>query len=70
MAKLGRSFVQLSAEAFQYRDAVRFNNGREVLLQGLTCGQRVEVLRLAPGDASENERAHERLEDDYRRVFS
>ena len=31
------TFVQLSAEAYQYRDAVRFRNGREVLLQRLKC---------------------------------
>jgi len=37
------TFVQLSAEAYQYRDAVRFRNGREVLLQRLRCGQRLEV---------------------------
>ena len=38
------TFVQLSAEAYQYRDAVRFQNGREILLQKLDCGQQVEVL--------------------------
>src|SRR2546428_13505042 len=27
------TFVQQSAEAFMYRDAVRFQNGREILLQ-------------------------------------
>ena len=40
------TFVQQSAEAFRYRDAVRFGNGREILLQRLPCGQRVEVLSL------------------------
>lgn len=40
------TFVQQSAEAFRYRDAVRFANGREILLQRLSCGQRVEVLTL------------------------
>ena len=33
------TFVQLSGEAYHYRDAVRFSNGREVLLQLLRCGQ-------------------------------
>ena len=40
-------FAQQSAEAFRYRDAVRFANGREILLQRLKCGQRVDVLSLA-----------------------
>jgi hypothetical protein len=40
------TFVQQSAEAYVYRDAVRFRNGLEILLQGLLCGQRVEVLSL------------------------
>src|ERR1700680_4070394 len=34
------TFVQLSAEAYEYRDAVRFQNGREILLQRLGPGQR------------------------------
>jgi hypothetical protein len=41
------TFAQLSAEPFSYRDAVRFNNGKEVLLQKLEVGQRVEVLCLS-----------------------
>jgi hypothetical protein len=41
------TFVQLSAEAFSYRDAVRFNNGREILLQKLEVGQRMDVLCLS-----------------------
>jgi len=53
-------FEQLTAEAYQYRDAVRFRNGREVLLQRLKCGQHVEVLRLSA--------AHSR-EEEYRRIF-
>ena len=40
------TFVQQSAEAFAYRDAVRFANGREILLQRLEPGQRVDVLSL------------------------
>jgi hypothetical protein len=41
-------FAQLSADAYIHRDAVRFNNGLEVLLQKLAVGQRVDVLCLAP----------------------
>ncbi len=54
------TFVQLSAEAYQYRDAVRFSNGCEVLLQCLRCGQHVEVLSLCSGESREEE---------YRRIF-
>ncbi|MCI0391731.1 MAG: hypothetical protein MOB07_23555 [Acidobacteria bacterium] len=41
------TFVQLSAEPFSYRDAVRFSNGKEILLQKLEVGQRVDVLCLS-----------------------
>ena len=61
------TFVQLSAEAYQYRDAVRFSNGREVLLQCLRCGQHVEVLSLCSGESREEE--HQRREEEYRRIF-
>jgi len=54
------TFVQVSAEAYRYRDAVRFRNGREALLQWLRCGQHVEVLSLCSGDSREEE---------YRRIF-
>jgi hypothetical protein len=40
------TFMEQSLEAFTYRDGVRFANGREILLQQLTCGQRAEVLSL------------------------
>jgi hypothetical protein len=40
-------FTQLSAEPHAYRDAVRFSNGSEVLLQRLKEGQRVRILRLS-----------------------
>jgi hypothetical protein len=46
------TFVQQSAEAFTYRDAVRFLNGREILLQRLPRGLKVEVLSL--GASEEN----------------
>jgi hypothetical protein len=39
-------FVQLSFKEFVHRDAIRFANGREVLLQRLPCGLRVDVLSL------------------------
>lgn len=42
------TFAETSAEANCYRDAVRFRNRREVLLQTLREGQRVIVLSVAP----------------------
>jgi hypothetical protein len=40
------TFVQRSLEAYEHRDAVRFANGAEVLLQELSPGQRVSVLSV------------------------
>ena len=40
-------FIEQSVEAFTHRDAVRFANSQEVLLQQLRCGQRVDVLSLS-----------------------
>lgn|SRR5262245_3623863 len=41
------TFTQLTAQPYTYRDAVRFSNGREVLLQKLEVGQRAVVLCLS-----------------------
>jgi hypothetical protein len=41
------TFVQLTAEPFRYRDAIRFKNGQEVLLQKLSDGLKMDVLSLA-----------------------
>jgi hypothetical protein len=41
------TFTQISAEAHTYRDAVRFDNNRQVLLQALREGQRVSVVSLS-----------------------
>ena len=43
-------FVQTSADANVYRDAVQFQNGRRLSLQILCEGLRVEVLSLACAD--------------------
>lgn len=43
-------FVQTSAEVNTYRDAVRFENGRQVLLQTLREGQRATVLSLGAAE--------------------
>jgi len=59
------TFTQLSAIPYQFRDAVRFSNGREILLQKLRCGQPVEVLALSsdakPEEREEIEVAHQQL---------
>ena len=60
------AFVQLSATPYQFRDAVRFSNGREILLQQLQCGQQVEVLSLSSGDFEHE--GHRRLEEEYQRL--
>lgn len=55
------TFVEQSAEAFRYRDAVRFANGCEILIQQLARGQHVQVLSL-------NSATSERAELDEREV--
>ncbi len=55
----GVTFTQISATEYHYRDAVRFSNGREVLLQRLEEDQRIEVLCLSvreEADAASNTR--------------
>jgi len=51
-------FTQLSAEAYKHRDAVRFGNGREILLQELREGQRAFVISVSlPDELPEREEA-------------
>ena len=52
-------FVQKSAESFIYRDAVRFANTQEVLIQCLRRGQRVDVLSLCGVGEGEEIKADE-----------
>lgn len=47
------TFTQITATPYEYRDAVRFHNGQEVLLQDLEIGQRVSVLQLSLGELGE-----------------
>jgi hypothetical protein len=61
------TFMQLSATPYQYRDAVRFSNGRDILLQQLRCGQQVEVQSLSSNDFDYEE--HQRHEEEYQRTF-
>lgn len=46
-------FTQVTAVVNTFRDAVRFQNGVEVLLQKLDEGQRVRVLDLSLGEEQE-----------------
>jgi len=39
-------FIEITAEVNTYRDAVRFHNGRQALLQQLREGQRVQVVSV------------------------
>ena len=54
-------FVEISAEANRYRDAVHFNNNRQLLLQALREGQRVTVLSLTPKEGEETSFSSEPL---------
>ena len=45
------TFTQTTAMPNTYHDAVRFENGRQVLLQVLKEGQRIRVLSLASEDS-------------------
>jgi hypothetical protein len=61
------TFTQITAAVNSYRDAVRFNNGREVRLQELREGQRVMVLDLSVAEELDLERLREeRAEFTYR----
>ena len=44
------TFTQITAATNTHRDAVRFADGREILLQELNVGQRVRVLGIPSGD--------------------
>jgi hypothetical protein len=55
-------FIEQTLEPYTHRDAVRFANGREVLLQRLASGQRVDVLRLS-GAPEEAEDLHDRKQE-------
>jgi hypothetical protein len=64
------TFVQQSAEAYQYRDAVGFQNGHEILLQRLRWGQQVDVLSLSSDVFPEKGRRWiEKVEEIYSRIF-
>ncbi|HVN03204.1 MAG TPA: hypothetical protein VMT86_02235 [Bryobacteraceae bacterium] len=47
------TFAQTTAVVNAYRDAIRFRNGREFLIQQLREGQRVRVLTIEPASEPE-----------------
>jgi len=49
------TFTQLTSEPFRYRDAFRFANGVEVLVQKFPEGMSVEILSLALAEDPETE---------------
>ena len=49
------TFTQIGAGQRSHRDAIRFANGREMLLQQLTPGQRVDVISLTLAEDLETE---------------
>lgn len=51
------SFLQTSADANRFRDALRFQNGRTVLLQELREGMRLKVSSLGGDRAAEEQPA-------------
>lgn len=52
------TFIQLDIVENRYRDAVRFANGAETLLQCLADGQRVFVVRLGSDTEEETDQHH------------
>jgi hypothetical protein len=58
------TFIQQTLEAYTHRDAVRFSNGREILLQYLRSGQRVDVLSLS-SESSARELESERRQEGW-----
>jgi hypothetical protein len=53
------TFTQVTAAANRYRDAVRFPNGMEILLQDFAEGQRVRVFDLSSAELGQPEFAEE-----------
>jgi hypothetical protein len=43
-------FIQVTAHVNTFRDAIRFHNGVEILLQNLDEGQRIHVLELSTAE--------------------
>jgi hypothetical protein len=60
------AFIEQSLEAYTHRDAVRFANGRELLLQRLHSGQTLRVLSLGGAkEADSNRQGEERFQHGF-----
>ncbi len=57
------TFAELTAAAYRYRDGIRFANGREILLQYLEEGLKMEVLSLALAEPHREETHAEGIEE-------
>ena len=57
------TFTQTNENPNSYRDAVRFANGRELLIQALSEGVRVKVLDLSLAEELNLELLHEQHSD-------
>ena len=65
-------FTQLTAETNTHRDAIRFSNGSELLLQRLNPGQRVDVVSVCVAETVEQPAipsAYEASHSRHRREF-
>jgi hypothetical protein len=58
------TFTQLGYESYSYRDAVRFRNGREILIQRLSDHQTATVLSMG-GEEETVRGAREFLEESF-----
>ena len=54
-------FIQVTAHVNTFRDAIRFHNGIEILLQNLDEGQRIHVLDLSTEEKTAVPRVRESL---------
>lgn len=54
-------FTELTPNAYRYRDGVRFNNGREVLLQHLREGLKIDVVSLSLAEVELEQELEDKL---------
>ena len=58
-------FIQVTAHVNTFRDAIRFQNGVEMLLQNLDEGQRIQVLELSTAEKTAGPREREQSMMEY-----
>lgn len=62
-------FIQVTAHVNTFRDAIRFHNGIEILLQNLDEGQRIHVLDLSTEEKTAVPRVREQSLMEYSFLF-